>query len=436
MEFFRSIYELTRQVRDELYTWGCGMTRGGFIVGLDIGTYKVTAVVAEIGSDDQINVIGLGECPSTGLRKGIIVDIENTASSIVEALEKAEQMSGVEITSGWVGISGPHISSLNNRGVIAVSGRDKEISVEDVHRVLQAARLVSLPADRQIIHVLAREFIVDGNSGIVDPVGMAGMRLEVETQIVTAAGTALQNRLKSLERAGLRLEEFVLSPLASAEAVLLPAEKQLGAVMVDIGGGVTEIAIYDQGGLWFTSVLPLGGEHITSDLAVGLRTPLEKAEEIKKEYGCVLPSLMPDEEEVDVSSISGQESHLVSRKSIATIIEPRIKEILSHIKKEIERSGYPGILPGGVVLTGGTSLLAGIAELAREELELPVRIGAPDYITGMRDIVNLPQYSTCIGLIMFGAKNRSKSSSKNKILEKTAWGGLKDTVSSWFRDLF
>lgn len=404
------------------------------ILGLDIGTSNVKAIVGKAEAEDRVEVLGLGEYPSTGLRRGVIVDIEKTAAAIEKAVENAERMSGMEIDSGWVGISGPHITSLNNRGVVAVSGRDKEITFEDSERVLQAAQVVALPADRRIVHVLAREFIVDGNDGIIDPVGMAGTRLEVEAQIVAAAANPLQNVLKSVDRAGIKLEELVLSPLASAEAVLLPAEKQLGAVLVDIGGGTTEIAIYDRGGLWFTSILPIGGEHVTSDLAVGLRTPLAQAEKIKEEYGCVLPSLMPSDKEINVSSIDGREIKRVSPHAIALIIEPRIKEIFAYIKKELHRSGYPGMLPGGVVLTGGTSLLNGVVELATEELEMPVRIGIPNDIGGFTDIIKRPQYSTGIGLLSYGAKNKAQDRTLSE--RRPVWGGLVEMVSSWFRDLF
>lgn len=282
------------------------MPRDNVVVGVDIGTTKVVAVVAEVTTQGRLNIIGLGETPSGGLRKGIIVDIENTARAIEKAVEQAERMSGCHVTTVFVGLTGPHIGSVNNRGVVAVTGEDGEVGPEDVERVLQAARVIPLPSDRRIIHVLPRQYIVDGYDGIMDPIGMSGSRLEVETQIVTAAAAAIQNTLKSVQRAGLQVEELVLNPLASAEAVLQPAEKELGTVVVDIGGGTTEIAVFSEGSLWYASVLPIGSEHITSDLAVGLRTPLSQAEVIKKEHGCVSMEGINENETVEVQVVGGR----------------------------------------------------------------------------------------------------------------------------------
>ncbi|MHB1420034.1 MAG: cell division protein FtsA, partial [Bacillota bacterium] len=377
------------------------MAKRNVIVGIDIGTTKIAAIIGEISEFGQVNIIGLGEAFSAGMRKGNIVDIENTARAIEQAVEKAERMSGVEVHSAFVGITGSHISCQNNKGVVAVSSEDKEIGVEDAHRVLQAARVISVPADRRIIHVLPRQYIVDGCDGIIDPVGMAGSRLEVETHIVTAASTSIQNILKSTSRAELEVEELVLNPLASAEAVLLPAEKELGAVVVDIGGGTTEIAIYDQGSMWFTSVLPVGGDYITSDVAVGLRTPIARAEELKKEHGCVLSKLMPDNEYIEVTAIGGQDTRNVTKKFLATIIEPRVQEIIGMVRQEIKRSGFKEVIPGGVVFTGGTSSMAGLTELAMQELNLPVRVGIPEQVGGLVDIVTAPSYATGIGLVLY-----------------------------------
>ena len=380
------------------------LAKHNMVVGLDIGTSKVTALVGEIREDGQLAVVGFGESASLGLRKGNIVDIDNTAKSIEESVKKAEQMSGQSISSAYVGISGSSLASLNNRAVVAVAGADKEIGEADVERVMQAAKVIAIPPDRKIIHVLPREFIVDGYNGIMDPVGMAGSRLEVETHIVTGAATVIQNLLKSIDRAGLEAEELVLNPLASAEACLLPAERELGSVVLDIGAGTTDMAIFDQGGLWFTTILPMGGDYITSDLAVGLRTPLVQAEKIKKEFGCVLVNLAPENELVKVSSVGSKETRQVSKKDIAEIIEPRVHELFMLVKSEIHRSGYPGLLPGGVILTGGTAMLHGIAELASEVLELPVRVGLPEQVGGMADIVRSPAYSAAVGLLIYGAK--------------------------------
>ncbi|MDW7675708.1 MAG: cell division protein FtsA [Bacillota bacterium] len=403
------------------------------VVGLDIGTSKVTALVGEIKQDEQLSVIGFGESASLGLRKGNIVDIENTSKAIEEAIKKAEQMSGKEITSAYVGISGSSLASLNNRGVVAVSGTDNEIIEADVERVIQAAKVISIPPDRKIIHVLPREFIVDGYNGIMDPVGMAGSRLEVETHIVTGAVTVIQNLLKSISRAKIEVEELVLNPLASAEACLLPAERELGSVIIDIGAGTTDLAIFDQGGLWFTAILPMGGDYITSDMAVGLRTPLIEAEKIKKDAGCVLAELASDKELIKIPTVGAKEYRQVSRKEIAEIIEPRVQELFMLVKSEIKRSGYTGILPGGAVLTGGTSLLDGLPELASEILELPVRVGTPEQVGGLADIVKSPSYATGVGLLIYGAKQVMEFYDEE---EEGMFAQFYSKVSGWFRELF
>lgn len=404
------------------------------VVGLDIGSTKVAAIVGEVSDDGEVRIVGVGECPSKGLRKGIIVDIERTAKAVEQAAVIAERMSGCSINSVYVGITGPHIKSVNNRGVVAVANAEREITVEDVQRVLQAAKVIPLPADRRIIHVLPRQYIVDGYDGIIDPVGMAGSRLEVETQIVTGAFASIQNSFKAIEKTGLEVEDFVLNPLASGEAVLLPAEKELAAVVVDIGGGTTEIALFDQGGLWFTSILPVGGDYVTSDLAVGLRTPLAQAEQVKKEHGCVLASLMPDDDYIEISSVGGQDSKRVSKKMIASIIEPRMHEIFTMVRQEIINSGYGGLIPGGVILTGGSSAMDGVVELATEVLQMPVRLGFPTNVGGLSDIFQSPGYATGIGLVLYGSKNLS--------LQQAAAAGdkwlsnLVFRIKSWFQDLF
>ena len=297
------------------------MGRENMVVSLDIGSSKVTAIAGDVGEDGKVQVVGLGSVRSSGIRKGNVIDIENTVRAIEVAIEKAEQMSGRDIEGGYVGITGLTISSLNNRGVVAVSSSDQEIMQEDVERVLQAARVIALPHDRRIVHVIPRQFIVDGNESILDPVGMIGSRLEVETHIVTIANAALQNIMKCCERAGFHVEELVLNGYASGEAAIYPAEKELGVVVVDIGGGTTDIALFDQGTLWYTAVLPIGGDHITSDLAVGLRTPLNQAEIIKKEHGCTLPALTSDSEFVDVPNVGGGNEIRVSKKMIASIVD-------------------------------------------------------------------------------------------------------------------
>ncbi|MGI6285421.1 cell division protein FtsA [Neomoorella humiferrea] len=410
------------------------MPRDNVVVGVDIGTTKVVAVVAEVTTQGRLNIIGLGETPSGGLRKGIIVDIENTARAIEKAVEQAERMSGCQVTTAFVGLTGPHIGSVNNRGVVAVTGEDGEVGPEDVERVLQAARVIPLPSDRRIIHVLPRQYIVDGYDGIMDPIGMSGSRLEVETQIVTAAAAAIQNTLKSVQRAGLQVEELVLNPLASAEAVLQPAEKELGTVVVDIGGGTTEIAVFSEGSLWYASVLPIGSEHITSDLAVGLRTPLSQAEVIKKEHGCVSMEGINENETVEVQVVGGKEKKRVPRKMLAAIIEPRVEEIFTLVRREIENANFQGLLPGGVVLTGGGALLEGIARLAGAVLAMPVRLGWPENSGGLGDMVASPAYATAVGLVTYGSIRlaHSQAAATREAFWENFWSRLKN----WWRELF
>jgi len=409
------------------------LARGDTIVGLDVGSTKVAVIVGSLGSDGQLQIIGFGLAPSAGIRRGSVIDIENTVRSIEAAIEKAEQMSGRAIDGGYVGITATSVASINNRGVVAVADPEQEITRDDVDRVLQAARVIALPHDRRVVHVIPRQFIVDGNDGILDPVGMIGARLEVETQIVTITNASVQNLLKCCERAGFRVQELVLNSLASGEAVLFPAEKELGVVLVDIGGGTTDIAIFDQGSLWYSAVLPVGGDYITSDLAVGLRTPLNKAEELKKQMGCVLPALTPDNEIVEVTSVGGQQTQQASKKMIASIIQPRAQEILGLVKNQLEKSRYQGLLPGGIVLTGGTALTEGMVELATEEMEQPVRLGFPEAVGGLADVIHSPVFATGIGLLAYAAKRHTTDMEKT---EGLSWKYTLDKFKRWFKDLF
>jgi cell division protein FtsA len=342
-------------------------------------------------------------------------------------------MSGREIDGGYVGITGISIASINNRGVVAVANPEQEIVREDVERVLQAARVIALPHDRRVVHVIPRQFIVDGNEDILDPVGMVGARLEVETQIVTITNAAVQNLLKCCERAGFRVRELVLNSLASGEAVLFPAEKELGVVVVDIGGGATDIAIYDHGSLWYSAVLPVGGDYITSDLAVGLRTPLNQAEDLKKKAGSVLPELMPDNEMVDVLGVGGKEVHQASKKMIANIIQPRVQEILGMVKNQLEKTRYQGLLPGGIVITGGAALTVGLVELAAEVMERPVRLGFPEAGGGLADVIHSPVFATGIGLLSYAARRHTVEMEKP---EGLSWKDTFSKVKKWFKDLF
>ncbi len=410
------------------------MPQNRLIVGLDIGTTKVSAIVAELTELGEIRVIGIGECPSNGLRKGIIVDIDGNARSIVQAVQAAERMSGQEISSVYVGITGPHIYSVNNKGVVAVGSKDGEITFSDVERVISAAKVINLPPDKQIIHVIPRQYVVDGYDGVLDPVGMVGSRLEVEVSIIVGANASIQNLTKAVERAGLQVNGIILNPLASAEAVLQPVERDLASVVVDIGGGTTEISMFDEDGLWFSSVLPIGGYHVTSDLAVGLRIPLSQAEQIKKEYGCVLSSLMPNDEYIDISNMGSHEKKKVSRQTLASIIEPRVQEIFYMIKQEIKSSGFKGVIPAGVIFTGGACCLDGFAELASEQLDMPVRIGLPGNVGGMTDMISYPGYATGIGLVIYAS--RSISASEVAADTENNFQSFYNKVKSWIKDLF
>ncbi|MCL6450019.1 MAG: cell division protein FtsA [Acetobacteraceae bacterium] len=385
------------------------MGRRNLILGVDVGTTKVAAVVGEPLEDGRTSVVGVGTSASRGIRKGVVVDIEATVRAVAEAVEKAERMAGARIRSAYVAIAGSHLGSTNNRGVVAVAREDREITAQDVERVMEAARVVSIPPDREIVHVIPRQFVVDGNDGIRDPVGMLGVRLEVEAHIVTGSITSIQNLLRSVYRAGLEVEEVVVSSLASAEAVLLPAEKDLGAVVMDLGGGTCDLAVFSGGSLFFTSTLPVGGEHITGDVAVGLRTPIPQAEKIKVERGLARAELASEAAMVDIPSLAGQEPRQVSERVLAEIIYPRVQEIFSLVGREIKRSGFPGLIPGGVVVTGGAAQLRGLTDVGAAELGLPVRLGVPEEVCGLDDIVGNPAFSTGVGLLRYAARARGEA---------------------------
>lgn len=401
------------------------------VVSLDIGTTKTVALVGEVEDYSRINLIGVGQAPSQGLRRGVIVNIGEAANAIDLALEKAERMSGVQITGALVGMTGAGVTSVNSRGVIAVFGEDREITDEDVQRAINNSRFVTIPTGSSILQVIPRQFVVDGCSGIRDPAGMMGARLEVESHIISVATTSIQNVVKSVKRAGLKLQGLVLSPLAAGEAVLQSGERDLGVVLVDIGGGTTSITLYEGGSPCFTSVLPVGGDHITSDLAVGLRTSLSEAEKVKIEHGCVMAGQASDKEVGEVPGMGGSSSQRVSRRQLAGIIEPRVQEILSLVQSEIVRSGYRGVLPGGVVLTGGTASLKGISEYAQAELGLPVRIGLPTRLGGLFDAAATPAYASGIGLLIKAARSYQEEMVRRDPLLGGLWGKLK----SWWREL-
>jgi cell division protein FtsA len=377
------------------------MAEAGMYAGLDIGTTKITAVVADPSEDGEgIRIVGVGTAPSDGLKRGVVVNLEKTTRSIQYAVQEAERMSGRTIRGVYAGIAGDHIRGINSRGVIAVSRKDAEIRPHDVERVIEAAKAVAIPTDREILHVLPQEFIVDDQDGIRDPVGMSGVRLEAEVHIITGAASACRNIMRAAERAGLTVDELVLESLASANAVLNQDERDLGVALLDIGGGTTDVAIFYEGSVRHTAVIGLGGSNVTNDLAIGLRTPVERAEHLKLQSGCALTSMVRPEEVVQVPSVGGRPDREVSRHMLAMMIEPRIEEIFEMAKKEMRKNHAADLLGAGVVLTGGASSLEGMPELAEQIFDLPVRRGIPMGISGLTEAVCDPRFATGVGLAM------------------------------------
>ncbi|MGQ9646783.1 MAG: cell division protein FtsA [Thermodesulfobacteriota bacterium] len=405
--------------------------KDSLVVGLDIGTTKICTVVAEV-ANGQINIIGLGTHPSKGLRKGVVINIESTVQSIKKAVEEAELMAGVHLTSVYAGIAGGHIKGINSHGVIAV--KNKEITPSDVKRVIDAASAVSIPMDREVIHIIPQEFIVDDQDGIRDPVGMSGVRLEGRVHIVTGAITSAQNIIKCANRAGLDVDDIVLEQLGSSEAVLTPEEKELGVAIIDVGGGTTDLVVFSNGSIKHTAVFSLAGSHITNDISLGLRTPLEEAEKIKIRYGCALTSLVRKDETIEVPSVGGRKPRALSRYTLAEIIEPRVEEILSLVHHEIVRTGYGNLLASGIILTGGSALLEGIVDLAEQIFNVPVRRGIPAGISGLVDLVNNPMYATGVGLVLYGSRNMAQSRFKKgegKIFTKVTHR-MKEWIGEFF----
>jgi cell division protein FtsA len=376
--------------------------RDNLVVGLDIGTTKICAIVGAL-TEDGIDIVGIGSSPSRGLRKGVVINIDSTVQSIRKAIEEAELMAGCEIKSVFAGIAGGHIKGINSQGVIAIKNR--EVAADDVKRVIEAAKAVAIPMDREVIHILPQEFIIDDQDGIREPLGMSGVRLEAKVHIVTGAAASAQNIVKSCNRAGLDVADIVLEQLASSEAVLSPEEKELGVALVDIGGGTTDVAIFVDGAIKHTSVLALGGNQITNDIAVGLRTPMAEAEKIKQKYGCCLASLVGKDETIEVPSVGGRKPRILSRQLLSEILEPRVEEIFTLVNREIVKSGFEDVIASGVVITGGSTILEGMPELAEQVFNLPVRRGTPQNIGGLIDVVNSPVYATGVGLVVYGSRH-------------------------------
>ncbi|MCH8084268.1 MAG: cell division protein FtsA [Myxococcales bacterium] len=400
------------------------------IIGLDIGTTKICVIVAE-RTENGVDIIGIGTHPSRGLRKGVVVDIDATVNSIKQAVEEAELMADCEITSVYAGIAGGHISGFNSHGVVAV--KDREVREGDIRRVIDAAKAVAIPMDREVIHVIAQEFIIDEQDGIREPLGMSGVRLEAQIHIVTAAVTSAQNIVKCANRAGLNVMDIVLEPLASAEAALASDERDLGVCLIDIGGGTTDIAVFDEGSIKHTSVLSLGGYHITNDIAVGLRTPFDEAERIKKKFGVAAARFLSGDDILSVPSVGGRRPRQMSRKMLCEIIEPRVDEILNLARQELAKQGLENRIPSGVVMTGGCSALEGMTELAEEVFEAPVRLGIPRNVGGLQDVVRGPMYATGVGLAIFGAaQEQGRGHSRFRIRDESIFGRVRQRMRDWF----
>ena len=388
-------------------------TTSEVIVGLDIGTSKVLAVVAEVNDNDELEVLGVGQHPSRGLRKGVVANIDSTVQSIQLAIEDAELTAECRISSVYAGIAGAHINSMNSSGVAAIKNRD-EVGAEDVERVLEAAQAQAIPNDQRVLHILPQDFIIDGQEGIREPIGMSGVRLEAKVHIITGAVSAAQNIVKCITRCGLEVEDMVLEQIASSYAVLDEDEKELGVCLVDIGGGTTDIAVFTDGAIRHTAVLPIAGDQVTNDIAVALRTPTQAAEELKKKYGSALVQLAPEGEMIDTPSVGERAPRKLARTTLADVIEPRVEELFLLVQAELRRSGFEELLGTGIVLTGGSAKLTGMVDLAEEIFHMPVRLGVPKYVGALSDVVRNSSFSTAIGLLMFGHRHQSNHYPKRR----------------------
>ncbi len=409
-----------------------GMGKRTLVAGLDLGTSKTTVLVGSV-SERGIDVVGLGTAPSRGLRKGVIVHLESTVASIRKALAEAETMAGCEIRQVVASFSGAHIRGMTSHGVVAV--RNGEVSASDVERVLDAARAVALPADREVLHVIPQEFIIDDQEGIKEPLGMAGVRLEAKVHIVTALAAATQNVLKCCKKAGLTAEDVVLEPLAAADAVLTPEEKDLGVALVDVGCGTTDVVLFHAGAVKHTAILPLGGAHLTNDIAAGLRTPTVEAEKIKQRFGCARAEKVSRHTSIEVPSVGDREPRILSRHILCEIIEPRVEEIFTLVSREIIKSGLEGSLASGVVLSGGTALLDSVTDVAEQALRLPVRIGVPQHVTALADLVASPLYAAPIGLVVAGAGGGG-AGRVTSMRDQSLLGRVRGRMSDWLREFF
>lgn len=405
------------------------------IVGLDIGTSKVVAIVGEVKADGSLNIVGIGSHRSRGLKKGTVVNIESTVESIQRAVEEAELMAGCRIHSVYAGIAGSHIRSMNSHGIVAI--RDREVTRADIDRVIDAAQAVAIPADQRVLHILPQEYIIDSQEGVKEPLGMSGVRLEAKVHLVTCAINAVQNIEKCIKRCGLQTEEIILEQLASSYAVLTEDEKELGVCMVDIGGGTTDIAIFTEGAIRHTGVIPIAGDQVTNDIAMALRTPTDNADEIKIKYACALTQLASAGEMIKVPGVGERPARELSRQALAEVVEPRYDELFTLVKAELQRSGYENLLAAGVVLTGGTSKMEGVIELAEEIFHMPVRIGMPQSVKGLADIVRNPIYSTGVGLLLYGMRQlQQQERSHHPVTVKEPKISIVERVKNWLKENF
>ena len=407
-------------------------TENNMIVGLDIGTSKVATVVGDVSEDNQVEIVGVGSHPSRGLKKGVVVNIESTVQAIQRSIEEAELMAGCQIHSVYTGIAGSHIRGMNSHGIVGV--KDREVSSGDVERVLDAARAVAIPADQRVFQVMPQEFVVDQQEGIREPVGMSGVRLEAKVHLVTGAVSAAQNIIKCIQRCGLEVDDIILEQLASSSAVLTDDEKELGICFVDIGGGTTDVAVFTDGAIKHTAVIPIAGDQVTNDIAIAMRTPTQHAEEIKIKYACALRQLANPDDTIEVPSAGGRDPRRLSRQTLAEVVEPRYEELLSLVLAELRRSGFSDLVAAGVVLTGGSSRMEGVVDLAEEIFHMPVRLGIPQNVTGLADVVRNPVYSTGVGLLLFGLQNQNLS--KDSPSGESRMVDVLKKVKNWFQGSF
>lgn len=407
-------------------------TENGMIVGLDIGTSKIVAIVAEINDDNELEIIGIGTHPSRGLKKGVVVNIESTVQSIQRAVEEAELMAGCQIHSVYAGIAGSHVKSMNSHGIVAI--KDNEVQESDVERVIDAARALAIPADQKVLHVLPQEFIIDQQEGIREPIGMSGVRMEAKVHLVTGAVSAAQNIVKCIERCGLHADDIILEQLASSYSVLTEDEKELGICLVDIGGGTTDIAVFTEGAIKHTAVIPIAGDQVTNDIAIAMRTPTQYAEEIKIKYACALRQLTNPDEVIEVASVGDRAPRRLARQTLAEVVEPRYEELMSLIQAELRRSGYENLIAAGIVLTGGSSKMEGVVELAEEVFHMPVRLGVPQYVSGLIDVVRNPIHATGVGLLLFG--QLSEQSAEHRKLNSGGFSAVFSRMKNWVQGNF